>query len=473
MSTFAKQSFDAIGYALSRPAYPPKVYQRILSIAPIASSSASSSSASGNDSPSLLVDLGCGPGLSTFAFVPHFDRVLGLDPSKNMVHHANEILQGKDTSVQDKLRFAQGKGEDLTQAALGLEDRSVDLVVAGQAAHWFDAQTVYSQLTRVLKPGGFFVFFGYGEMFFRQPSSPELNQLVPDYSGNLLKDYWQQPGRAIAESLLSQSPFPSRDSSGRWDTSSFRRDYFLRSSSESSAPNVPSNPEDPQSVRIERHDLILEHDWSLKELEAYLRTWSSAHTYDEKHGSGSDVVKCFVDKLAATGYGQARADGKERIGWEMGMISGLFLLFSQASSLACSVRFKKSCFSRYPPFLLWFKSSCRPSSFETNWPQSSLDFSSVLSLAGFEESEAARAPRPPDLGRRGADDNVGFVAGGCVVAEAVGGVAAEAELDRAAFSGSAPNSESSFEVVLLDVSSSLEDVAVDGVFYRDLFLLPG
>ncbi|SCZ88406.1 BZ3500_MvSof-1268-A1-R1_Chr2-1g04389 [Microbotryum saponariae] len=472
MSTFAKQSFDAVGYALSRPpcflirsAYPPKVYQHILSIASIPLSSTTSTSTSGKDSSSVLVDLGCGPGLSTFAFVPHFDRVLGLDPSKNMVHHATEILKGKDASTQDKLRFAQGKGEDLSQAVLGLEDRSVDLVVAGQAAHWFDAQAVYSQLTRVLKPGGSFVFFGYGEMFFPQPSSPELNQLVPEYSGNLLKDYWQQPGRGIAESLLSQYAFPSRDSDKRWDTSSFRRDYFLRASSDSS-PAVPTNPEDPPNVQVEKHDLILEHVWSLKELEAYLRTWSSAHTYDEKHGPGSDVVRSFVEKLTTTGYGKGRADGKERIGWEMGMISGrlvyflrVLLLFSHASSLACSVRFKKSCFSKYPPFLLWFKSSCRPSSLVTNCPQSSLDFSSVLSLAGFEESEAARAPRPPDLGRRGAEDVAGFVvAAGSVVAEVV-----VAEHDSAVLSESAPNRESSFDVVLVDVPSGLEGGAVDGV----------
>lgn len=90
----------------------------------------------------------------------------------------------------------------------------------------------------------------------------------------------------------------------------------------------------------------------------------------------------------------------------------------------------------------------------------------MLSLTGFDESEAARAPRPPDLGRRGADVVVvvGFIGAlGCVVAEDVDAVAEADELVSVAFSESAPNNESNFEFVLLGVLSNLEDVAVDGV----------
>lgn len=145
MSTFAKKTFDAVGYAASRPcalcsstararpadalrssrrSYPPALYQHILSRtgAPFST-------------PSTLLDLGCGPGLSTFAFASSFARVLGLDPSEGMVKAARGVMQQRVDSGELKLedgkevRFEQGQGERLQGL---VENQSVDLVVAGE-----------------------------------------------------------------------------------------------------------------------------------------------------------------------------------------------------------------------------------------------------------------------------------------------------------------------------------------------------
>lgn len=117
--------------------------------------------------------------------MPSFERVLGLDPSEGMVNAAQGVLQQRvekgEVDLQGgkrEVRFEQGKGEDLRGV---VEDASVDLVVAGeayldlrvepvtdhqlnyiitgQAAHWFDPPKVYSELRRVLKPGGTFAFW--------------------------------------------------------------------------------------------------------------------------------------------------------------------------------------------------------------------------------------------------------------------------------------------------------------------------
>lgn len=127
MSTFSKAGFNAVAYASCRPQYPPALYGHILSNFGPASATTSSR-------PTALLDLGCGPGLSTFEFVPAFDKVTGLDPGKGMVDAARGILAERTAKGEFEgktIEFNQGKGE-----ALGglVEDGSVDLVIAGELA---------------------------------------------------------------------------------------------------------------------------------------------------------------------------------------------------------------------------------------------------------------------------------------------------------------------------------------------------
>jgi len=48
-------------------------------------------------------------------------------------------------------------GEDLSY----LEDGSVDVLTCAMAMHWFNEETFYPQVKRVLKPGGVLAVFGY------------------------------------------------------------------------------------------------------------------------------------------------------------------------------------------------------------------------------------------------------------------------------------------------------------------------
>lgn len=57
-------------------------------------------------------------------------------------------LQPKDKVIQ----YGVGSAENL-QAA-GIPDDSVDMAVAGEAAHYFDHDKTWPELARVLKPAG-------------------------------------------------------------------------------------------------------------------------------------------------------------------------------------------------------------------------------------------------------------------------------------------------------------------------------
>lgn len=86
------------------------------------------------------MDLGCGHGLIARELSPKFANVTAIDPSAGMVKQATQ------TTKESNVSFRQGGAEDLSF----LPDKSVDLVVAGQSAHWFDYKKAWPELSRVV-----------------------------------------------------------------------------------------------------------------------------------------------------------------------------------------------------------------------------------------------------------------------------------------------------------------------------------
>ena len=88
-----------------------------------------------------VVDLGAGTGKLTAALTGRADRVEAIDPDEAMLNRLRAVLPG--------VRATVGSAE-----ATGLEDASVDAVLAGQAFHWFARPGVDRELARILRPGG-------------------------------------------------------------------------------------------------------------------------------------------------------------------------------------------------------------------------------------------------------------------------------------------------------------------------------
>jgi SAM-dependent methyltransferase len=91
--------------------------------------------------PGRVLDLGAGTGLLTQVVLDSGHDVVAVDPAPEMLGELAARLPGVATAVG-------------TAEAVPVGDGSVDAVVAGQAAHWFDPAPAAREIRRVLRPGG-------------------------------------------------------------------------------------------------------------------------------------------------------------------------------------------------------------------------------------------------------------------------------------------------------------------------------
>jgi SAM-dependent methyltransferase len=87
--------------------------------------------------------------------------------------------------------------------ASGLPDRSIDLLTAAQAAHWFDLPPFYGEARRVLKPGGILALITYGIMRADAALDPVIGRFYRDVIG----PYWPPERRHVEEGYRA-FPFP-------------------------------------------------------------------------------------------------------------------------------------------------------------------------------------------------------------------------------------------------------------------------
>lgn len=92
-----------------------------------------------------VADVGSGTGLLSRLFLDYGNRVFGVEPNAAMRFAGSEYLR-------DYGRFHTVGG---TAEATTLKGRTVNLVAAGQAFHWFDPVAARTEFQRILVPGGF------------------------------------------------------------------------------------------------------------------------------------------------------------------------------------------------------------------------------------------------------------------------------------------------------------------------------
>lgn len=98
--------------------------------------------------PSLVVDIGCGTGVSTRHWADRAGRVIGVDPSAEMLEKA------KERTGAGNVHYVAGLGE-----RTGLAGGLADIVVYSNCLHWMEPEPTLAEGVRLLRTGGVFAAF--------------------------------------------------------------------------------------------------------------------------------------------------------------------------------------------------------------------------------------------------------------------------------------------------------------------------
>jgi SAM-dependent methyltransferase len=150
----------------------------------------------GLSSEKKIADIGSGTGISTEMFLTEGYTVFAVEPNKEMRAKATELLG--HYPLYDEV---DGTAETTT-----LKDNSIDVIVAGQAFHWFQPEQTRNEFSRILKKDGLVVLI-WNERLTVTQFEIKYDKLIVRHG----KDYVQVDHRNIStdkiEAFFSPSPF--------------------------------------------------------------------------------------------------------------------------------------------------------------------------------------------------------------------------------------------------------------------------
>lgn len=137
---------------------------------------------------SVIADIGSGTGISAELFLKQGNAVYGVEPNREMREAAGKLLK----------QYPNFCSIDGTAENTSLPTGDIDLVIAGQAFHWFDKQKCRIEFLRILKPDGNVVMMWNDR---RTESTPFL-QAYEDFIKMFATDYLEVNHKNIDEKIV-------------------------------------------------------------------------------------------------------------------------------------------------------------------------------------------------------------------------------------------------------------------------------
>src|SRR5262245_19997974 len=140
-------------------------------------------------------DVGCGSGQLSVALAERFQRVIATDPAQAQLDEAEP---------HPRVEYRRASAEDS-----GLRGASVSLVVAAQAAHWFDWPRFLAEVERVAVPRALVALVSYGNLVAEGAAGALIDRFHHGPAG----PHWP-PGRRHVENgyrelILPWTPVPA------------------------------------------------------------------------------------------------------------------------------------------------------------------------------------------------------------------------------------------------------------------------
>jgi SAM-dependent methyltransferase len=215
----------APAYAESRPGYPDALFEFLAQVV---------------GRHQLAWDCAAGSGQASVSLAGIFRHVVATDASADMLAQAPPHPR-----IEYRVAPAQSSG---------LGNASVDLVTVAQALHWLELRPFYTEVERVLAPGGVLAVWTYGNQHLDHAA---MDKLLGNFYRDVVGPYWP-PERCHVESGYKALPFPFAE--------------------------------------IVAPSFAMQAQWTLAQLLGYLRTWSATQRYRDK--VGHDPVDQLASELA-------------------------------------------------------------------------------------------------------------------------------------------------------------------------------
>ena len=167
-------SFRSDCYAKFRPSYPLEIFDYLDSIL---------------TQKETAWDCGTGNGQIAVELSGRFKNVFATDISHSQISEA-----GKAPNIHYSVQPAE---------QTDFEENKFDLIIVGQAIHWFDFDRFYKEARRTSKKHALIVALGYA----RIQINPEIDKLISDFYSNKIGAFWDPERRFVDENYLTL-PFP-------------------------------------------------------------------------------------------------------------------------------------------------------------------------------------------------------------------------------------------------------------------------
>jgi SAM-dependent methyltransferase len=236
----------ATHYAAFRPSYPRALFEYLAAICPARR---------------LAWDCACGSGQASVSLAEHFESVLATDASAAQIAAA---------TADPRVLYRVARAEES-----GLESASADLVTVAQALHWLDLAPFYTEVTRVLRPGGVLAVWTYGAL---HGDDDAIEAVLAGFLQDVIGPCWP-PERALVDSGYRTLPFPF--------------------------------PE------IGTPEFAMEQSWTLPHLLGYVRSWSATSRYVARHGVDPVIA---LEASLQTPWGEPHR--MRRVRWPLSMRVG-------------------------------------------------------------------------------------------------------------------------------------------------------
>jgi ubiquinone/menaquinone biosynthesis C-methylase UbiE len=171
----------ATDYARGRPDYPRAAVDHILRHCRLGPGA-------------LVIDVGCGTGISSRLFAERGLLVVGIEPNADMRSQAESQSM---PDVAHPPTYREGSAE-----ATGMHDDCADLILAAQAFHWFEPTATLREFHRILKPTGWAALM-WNERDHRDPFTAAYGAIIArDAHAQSLEAHRSRSGEVLLQSPL-------------------------------------------------------------------------------------------------------------------------------------------------------------------------------------------------------------------------------------------------------------------------------